>query len=203
VPKPDLNKAFGKNKIPGGKAPAAVRVPPTLSRKALYGIAGVIARKLARHTEADPAAVLIQFLAFFGNYVGRGPCFRVSGTWHHCNLNIALVGRSAKSRKGLALDCVSWFWGWLDCEYCQRNVKAGLSTGEGLIAHVQDPVMKSRQPDREEKKKGISGPIEYEAEKGVTDKRLLATETEFGGVIVTMGRDGNNLSATVRQFLGR
>jgi hypothetical protein len=198
--KPDLKKDFDKNKIPGQQGPLRVRVPPTLSRKALYGIAGSIARKMARYTEADPAAVLIQFLAVFGNYLGRGPCFRVSGTRHHCNLNIALVGRSAKSRKGLALDCVMWFWSWLDDGYCKNNVKQGLSTGEGLIAHVQDQVTRFRQPTSTEKKEGISGPIEYVAEPGVSDKRLLATETEFGGMIVTMGREGNNLSATVRQF---
>jgi hypothetical protein len=177
-----------------------LRVPPVLNKKALYGIAGSIARKMARSSEADAAAVLIQFLAVFGNMVGRQPCFRVSGSYHHCNLNVALVGRSAKSRKGLALDVVLSSFSWLDEEYCNHNVKQGLSTGEGLIAHVQDPVIKFRQPNAHEKKEGISGLVEYVAEPGVADKRLLATETEFGGLIVAMGREGNNLSAIIRQF---
>ena len=59
---------------PGSSAPP----PPALDgHPALHGIAGFLVRTLAPHTEADPAAVLLQFLAAFGNLVGPGPHCRV------------------------------------------------------------------------------------------------------------------------------
>lgn len=94
-----------------------------------------------------------------------------------------LVGQSAKSRKGLSLDIALGFLSYLDDAYIKNNVKHGLSSGEGLIWHVRNDVKAFRQPTREEKKDGIQGPIEYVSERGVADKRLLVTETEFGGTI--------------------
>lgn len=132
--------------------------------------------------------------------VGRKPAFRVSGSWHHCNLNTVVVGQSAKSRKGLGLDCALLFLYWLNDAYVKNNVKQGLSSGEGLIAHVCDPEKKFRQPNTAEKKLGQTEPIEYVVNPGVTDKRLLVAESEMGGLIAAMGREGNTLSAIVRQF---
>ena len=45
--------------------------PPALAVAALYGLAGRIVNSLTPHTEADPAAVLLQFLAAFGNLVAQ------------------------------------------------------------------------------------------------------------------------------------
>jgi hypothetical protein len=44
--------------------------PPALAGEAFHGIAGLLVRTLGPHTEADPAAILPQFLAAFGNLVG-------------------------------------------------------------------------------------------------------------------------------------
>jgi hypothetical protein len=183
-------------------ARGSLRLPPVLNPKAFYGVVGQVALKAAENSEADPVAVLIQLLIGFGNRFGRKPCFRISHSWHHCNLNAVLVGQSAKSRKGLSLDAALGFLSYLDDAYVKNNVKQGLSSGEGLIWHARDDVKAFRQPTRKEKKDGIQGPIEYVAELGVTDKRLLVTETEFGGTIVIMGRKGNILSSVVRQAWG-
>ncbi len=43
---------------------------PSLAAPALYGLPGAVVRTIAPHTEADPAAILLQFLAAFGNLVG-------------------------------------------------------------------------------------------------------------------------------------
>jgi hypothetical protein len=185
-----LNRFFARGPL---------RLPPVLNPKVFYGVAGKIALKAAEQSEADAVAVLVQLLVGFGNMVGRRASFRISSSWHHCNLHTVLVGQSAKSRKGLALDIALEFLSWLDDGYASNNVKQGLSTGEGLISHVQDDVKKFRQPTTQERKEGVQGPVEYVAERGVTDKRLLVTETEFGGTIVIMGRDGNILSSVARQ----
>ena len=47
--------------------------PDPLDERAYWGIAGRFTRTVALHTEADPTAVLVQFLAAAGNAMGRGP----------------------------------------------------------------------------------------------------------------------------------
>ena len=55
----------------------------------------------------------------------------------------------------------------------------GLSSGEGLIAAVSDG----------------SG----DGDEGVTDKRLMIVEPEWARVLESAGRDGNTLSAVIRE----
>ena len=50
--------------------------------------------------QADPVAILVQFLVAFGSAVGRGPYFQVEADRHHLNEYMALVGQSSKGRKG-------------------------------------------------------------------------------------------------------
>src|SRR5271165_3186889 len=68
--KPDEN-------TPDGDDDETVRtVPwPTLNDAALHGTAGKIVNLAAPHTEADPAAILVQLLAVFGAAVGPEPHF--------------------------------------------------------------------------------------------------------------------------------
>jgi len=74
--------------------------PQPLAEEAFYGLAGDIVRTIKPHTEADPAALMIQLLATFGNVVGRKAHFMVEATPHHLNLFAVVVGDTAKSRKG-------------------------------------------------------------------------------------------------------
>jgi hypothetical protein len=70
-------------------ARAASPQPPThpeLEEAALHGPAGRIVSSLAPHTEAHPAALLLQFLAAFGNLIGPGPHCMVESTRHALNL---------------------------------------------------------------------------------------------------------------------
>ena len=65
---------------------------------------------------------------------------------------------------------------------------SGLSTGEGLIYHARDPIEKLN-PETQE--------LEV-VDEGVTDKRILVVETELASTLARMGRDGNTLSAVLR-----
>src|SRR6202167_6767963 len=60
---------------PAPRTPPPPSAPPnpTLREAALYGVAGMAVRALAPHTEAHPAAILLQLLAAFGNAVGPAP----------------------------------------------------------------------------------------------------------------------------------
>src|SRR5580700_4862011 len=64
---PSISLPWGSDALP----------PPALAVPALHGIAGRIVSSLTPHTEAAPAAVLLQFLAAFGNLVGPAPHCRV------------------------------------------------------------------------------------------------------------------------------
>src|ERR1700674_223387 len=81
--------------------------PSPLEDAALHSLAGDVVRTIDPHTEADPAAILLQFLVAVGNVVGRNPYFQVEATRHHMNLFVTLVGDTSKSRKGTS-------WGHVD-----------------------------------------------------------------------------------------
>ena len=69
----------------------------------------------------------------------------------------------------------------------------GLSTGEGLIWAVRDPVMGY---ERDKRTKELN---EVMIDPGIGDKRLFVIESEFGSVLKRMSREGNTLSAIMRQ----
>jgi hypothetical protein len=58
-------------------------VPP--KKPAFHGLAGDLAMAAEPYTEADPVAILVQFLVAFGNVVGRGPHRMIGATPHRSN----------------------------------------------------------------------------------------------------------------------
>jgi Bifunctional DNA primase/polymerase, N-terminal/Primase C terminal 1 (PriCT-1) len=159
---------------------------PTLHPDALYGLAGEIVRKIEPETEADPVGILLSLLLFFGNAIGRRAFFAVEGDRHYPNVFAVTVGVSAKGRKGVAKGRALSLWpeanAWKrDC------IVSGLSSGEGLIALVHDG----------EKASG-NGTLRVVTDGGVIDKRLTVVESEFARVLSVKGREGNILSAVIR-----
>jgi hypothetical protein len=158
----------------------------------MHGLPGEIVATLSPHTEADPVALLIQLLVGVGNVVGRRPHFRVEADRHGTNLFAVLVGKSAKSRKGTSWSYIKRLLSTVDPTWARDRIQSGLSSGEGLIWAVRDPVParggRSRAGDDEE----FSDP-------GVEDKRLLVVESEFAAALRVIARDGNTLSPLVRQ----
>jgi|GEM_PF-7098730 hypothetical protein len=69
---------------------------------AFHGLPGEVARTLAGHSEADPAALVVGFLAEFGAMVGPVAEARVGFAHHPPALFFAFVGRTSRSRKGTA-----------------------------------------------------------------------------------------------------
>jgi hypothetical protein len=163
--------------------------PKPIAEAAFHGLAGEFVRLIDAETESDPVAVLAQVLVFFGNVIGRRAHFVVESEKHFAKLFIVLVGPSAKGRKGTSLSRVLYLFRLADQDWAKARVtKAGLSSGEGLIHHVRDPV--------ENDKDGGDGDG---GDPGISDKRLLVVQTEFATVCEVMKRQGNTLSSTVRQ----
>jgi hypothetical protein len=149
---------------------------PTLDPAALHGLAGDAVRLLEPHTEADPAGLLVCLLAAFGNAVGPGPHAIADAAAHPARLNAVLVGETARSRKGTAQANVDKVMALADPGWFANHLPGGLGSGEGLIATVSDA-------NQEES----------------PDKRVLVVEPEFARVLAVAGREGNTLSAILRQ----
>jgi hypothetical protein len=54
-------------------------------------------RAIEPHNEADPAALLVEFLTAFGSVVGPGPYFCVEADEHRMRLFVTLVGETSKA----------------------------------------------------------------------------------------------------------
>jgi len=168
--------------------------PAPMAPEALHGLPGDFVRMVDPHTEADPAGLLVQFLVAMGNVIGRGPHFVAEGSKHYLNLFAALVGTTAKGRKGTSWAHTGNIATAVD-EAWKDRVVHGLSSGEGLIWAVRDPITQ-RQPVKE--KGRVTDYEDVLVDPGVEDKRLLVVEGEFATALRVLGREGNILSAAVR-----
>jgi hypothetical protein len=156
---------------------------PEMALEGLHGLAGEVVRTIGPETEADPVGVLAHFLVMFGSCIGRTPHVGVGGGLHTANLYAVTVGASSTSRKGTAANDTKPLFSPVDAEWTRDRIQAGLSSGEGVIWAVRDAVQKR----------------DSVVDEGVADKRLLLLETEFAGVLRVLERDGNTLSAIIRQ----
>lgn len=180
-----------------GRAPLATAPwPEPLHPAAFHGLAGEWVRMVLPHTEADAAALLLQFLAGFGNLIGRAAHFVAEADSHFGNLFVLLVGATAKGRKGSSWGHVHRTLRAIDPAWADARVLGGLSSGEGLVWAVRDPIT-----ERCSMKDGrrLVGHEEVVTDEGEADKRVLCVESEFSSVLQRMGREANSLSAILRQ----
>jgi hypothetical protein len=148
---------------------------PHLAEVALHGLAGQAVRTLAPHTEAHPAAILLQLLAVFGNLLGPGPHCMVDATRHRLNLYLVLVGDSSKARKG-----TSW------------------SQVARLLAEVDQPWLTARVTTARLTATGLIQALHSNGQHAPTDCRLLALSEEFAAVLHTLKRGNGSVSSLLR-----
>lgn len=151
---------------------------PILKPAALIGPFGDLVRAIGPQTEADPVALLAHALVAWGNLIGRTPRVYVGADEHHVNENVLIVGDTSTGRKGMAWSQIQAVMSLVDPDWAATRLLTGLSSGEGLIFHVRDP---------------------HNDDDGVADKRLAAVETEFAKTLRVARREGNTLSAVLRQ----
>jgi hypothetical protein len=179
--------------VPSSRAAsfAPVKEPawPTMGRDAYYGLAGDVVETIKPYTEADPVAILIQFLTCAGNIIGNCPYYQVEGTRHHANLFAVLVGESSKARKGTSWDRISGIIRLADDRWYSERTKGGLSSGEGFINEVRDEIKKWNSKEK----------LWETIEPAIADKRLMVSEPEFAGVLAVVERHGNTLSSLMRK----
>jgi hypothetical protein len=152
---------------------ASLLSPPTLDDPALYGLAGRIIRSLAPHSEADPVALLLQFLAAFGNLAGPAPHSLVGSTRHGLNLFVVLVGESSKARKGTSWRQIATLFAEVDQLWNTRRVATNRPTAVTILQALQD------QPSP-------------------TDRRLFLLSEEFASILPLLARETGQLSPLLR-----
>ena len=129
--------------------------PQPIDATAFHGLAGEIVRLIEPHTEADPAALLFQILAGFGNIIGRRAYMVADGSRHCLGLFGVLVGQSSKGRKGTSWNQIANFLRPRRCEDWKNNrVKSGLSLAvrglsgmSGIQFQTKPKKEKGRQPE--------------------------------------------------------
>jgi hypothetical protein len=137
-PAPAVARGTGEEAPPARPGPLE-RPWPMLDPAAFYGLPGDVANAIAPHTEADPVAILVQYMAAAGNAIGRGPHYRVEGDRHGPNIFGVLVGETAKGRKGTSWGRVRQVMEIADPSWAAGCIHSGLSSGEGVISTVRDP----------------------------------------------------------------
>jgi hypothetical protein len=170
-------------------AATAEREWPVMDDAAYHGFAGEVVETIKPHSEADPVAILIQFLICGGNVIGRTAYYQVESDRHHANLFGVLVGQSAKARKGTSLGRVNAIVKVADERWADERMKSGLSSGEGLINEVRDEIKHWNAKEQ----------AWQNVDPGVNDKRLMVVEPEFAGALAVADRHGNTLSPLIRK----
>jgi hypothetical protein len=159
--------------------------PEPADEAAFRGLAVEFVSLVEPHSEADPIALLSQFLVGFGNIIGRSAHFQVEGDKHFTNLFVALVGPTSKARKGSALSQVKRLLKMVDPNWAGACELSGLSSGEGLVWAVRDQI--------------FSKDGEKVLDVGVEDKRLFVIEPEIAQQLKLMTTASNILSTILRQ----
>ena len=159
---------------------------PVLAPEAYHGLAGDVVAHILPNTESDPVALLLQYLVSFGNAIGRQPYYLIEQTKHYTNLFTVLVGQTSKSRKGTSARRIRAVFNIAEPDWARSRILSGMSSGEGLVYAVRDPVYGMR--------KGVEELIDA----GVSDKRLFLEEREFFQALTVLKREGNTLSRVVR-----
>jgi hypothetical protein len=154
--------------------------PPESHPKMFYGLAGEVGQAAARHTEVNPAAATLFFLTMASATVGRDVYLSVGNTFHHARLFAAHVGRTGKGRKG-------------DAQGLGRRIRADVEDCFSELGHFHTGGLSSRE--------GLAGAIQdsnADGDNGTDDKRLFVIESEFVNVLSQARREGNTLSAALR-----
>ena len=179
-------------------APAPIVDWPEPAGEAAYiGLVGDVCACIAPHTEAQPIAVLVHFLAAFGSAVGAGPHMMVGATRHSVRDNYLLVGRTSKSRKGDSFSPVKTLFALADPAWTKDRIISGLSSGEGVIWAVRDPIYKTVA--LKEKGRHTGEHQQVLEDPGEADKRVLIVESEFARVLKAIERSGSTLSPVIRE----
>lgn len=151
---------------------------PVLHPLALHGCAGEFVQLIAPQSEAAEAALLLQFLAVAGIAMGANAYVMTESTRHYPRLNLLLLGPTAHGRKGTAADHIKRAFTIADEDFVRTHFASGLVSGEGMYRRCAP--------------QGEQTPV--------NERRVVFFEPEFAKVLEVSKREGNSLSANIREL---
>lgn len=161
-----------------------VTTPPKPDPAMFYGLVGDVANAAAKGTEVNPVSAAANFMSFLSANLGRDVYLSVGNTWHHCRVFTCHTGRTGRGGKGDAMSLNHRIRRRLEevnAGLLGQTHTGGLSTREGLATLIHDGYKEGKTD---------VPPVD--------DKRLWVVETEFANVLHQSRRDGNTLSAALR-----
>ncbi|MBK5966998.1 hypothetical protein CCR95_23745 [Thiocystis minor] len=165
--------------------------PPRPTEAMFYGLTGEVARTAAAGREVNPVSVAAAFLSWLSAQVGRDVYLQVGDVRHPVPLFTLHVGRTAIAAKGestglpLRID-----------EAIRQSPLARLGPEQHLLGQTHAGGLSSRE--------GLTLFVHDGYKSGrddipsIEDKRLWVFEPEFQNVIAQGKREGNTLSAALR-----
>lgn len=180
----------------GKSSPALIKISSDIAaigEAAYIGLPGRFVRLVEPYTEADPSWLLVLFLVYSGQIIGRSYYFAAGADKHYTNLFACAVGPTAGGRKGSATSAVELFFRHRQYQPSFGAHITGVSSGEGVIWKIRDDV-RQMIPN----KAGTEWTEEV-TEKGVDDKRLLINLSEMRQMFDQARREGNVLTVILRQ----
>ena len=172
--------------------------PVAMDEAAFYGLAGEIVAHLSSSSESCLAAILVSFLIGWGVGLGRGHHTRVGHTKHWLNEFTMLVGPTGGG-KGSSWSPVAKLLSDVDGAFGEEGVLTDLSSGEGIVAAVRDPVVRTVTEKGHKAGKLFENTKEVVDDEGVGDKRKLFLLSEFGTVLAVARRQGNTLTGRLKE----
>lgn len=163
--------------------------PPVMAPEGFPPLLRAIVTTATATSEAHPVAVAANVLVMFCALIGRVAYQWIGDALLHSRPYFLVVGKSGKSRKGTAEFTAMRIFRAADELLRQRfNIgdrlrihAGGLSTGEGIGYAIRDGA-------------------DDKGDVGVNDKRLVVVEPEFDNVLSHVKREGNTLSAAIRNL---
>ncbi|MCW7552111.1 YfjI family protein [Endozoicomonas gorgoniicola] len=176
-----------------------VNAPPQVTDAMFPGLLGEITEACCKDTEAVPTSVGAYLLVWFTSHIGRTRYMMIGDEQRWLNNFFLLVGPSGSGKGTSGKGPARIFYqvqdkmqvlfqsafdagrgeGLKQCPNLQVH-NGGLSSGEGLGFALDD---------------GTDSPIPGRT---ITDKRLLVIESEMANTLCNMTRQGNTLSAQLR-----
>jgi hypothetical protein len=175
----------------GDSTPGVVPWPRAIDESGRFGIAGEFLNLVMPCTEADPNAILLTFLTYCGNAMGRNFYVTAGADRHFGNLFLCIIGPTGFGRKGSAMSVVESFFKQGHPVTLGHQLK-GMSTGEGVVYEVHDDMFRYIQ----DKKSGEY--VRTLTEPNVPDKRLLYKLAEFQQCLANMRKTDSILSSILR-----
>lgn len=184
TPSPAIDRAIGESPHDVTPDASTHRNAPHPQRTCLHGLIGEVACAGSEGTETNPYAIAANFIAYMSCAIGRGVYLPIGNTWHHTRIFCLHIGRSGRGRKGDAIQLVlriDQALRELDDRFAPQIHRGGLSSREGLVALMHDGYRQGKQDIP-----------------AVDDKRLWVVESEFANILHQGRREGNTLSAALR-----